>query len=152
MTVYRLAIEKYSDDLTGKGAKLYGGRWNEPGFAALYSTENISLAVLEILVHTGKGHIPPQYMIIKIEIPDSISIATISKSKLKKNWKDDIGFSRFIGNEFIKNNQSLALKVPSAIVDEEHNFMINPAHPDHKKIKIKWTKPFRFDKRLFLHE
>lgn len=152
MIVYRLSLEKYSHDLSGAGARRYGGRWNDPGFAALYTTENISLAVLEILVHADKNHIPPHYMILKIELPSTIDLVEISTSKLKKNLKDDLDISRFIGNEFIRNKQSLALKVPSAIVEEEHNFILNPAHPDMKKIKIKWTKPFRFDKRLLLNE
>ena len=152
MTVYRLCTQRYSSDLTGNGAKLFGGRWNEPGFSALYTTENISLAVLEILVHAGNNHIPSQYMILKIEIPENSSVTAISKAKLKKNWKDDVEISRFIGNEFIKNKHSLVLKVPSAIVDEENNFILNPAHPEMKKVKIKWVKPFRFDKRLLINE
>lgn len=149
MIVYRLSIEKYCDDLSGAGAKIYGGRWNYVGTPVIYTAENISLSVLEILVRTDKTTIPPDYMLMRIEIPDSLVITQIVKSKLKKDWKDDLDNTQFIGTEFAKNNQAIALKVPSAIVDEEHNYIINPAHPDIRKIKIKQVMPFKFDKRFF---
>ena len=153
MIVYRLAIEQYCDDLSGTGSKLFGGRWNHVGTPVVYTTENISLSVLEILVRTGKTMVPLNYMLISIEIPDSITPTLITKSKLKKDWKEDIDNTQFIGTEFARNNQSVILKVPSAVVDEEHNYILNPAHPDMKKVKIKQLMPFRFDKRFFLiHE
>ncbi|MBC7866692.1 MAG: RES family NAD+ phosphorylase [Gloeobacteraceae cyanobacterium ES-bin-316] len=153
MIVYRLAIEKYKDDLTGTGAKIFGGRWNVVGLNVLYTTENISLSALEILVRAGKFLIPPDYMLLKIEVPDNLSFITISNNKLKKNWTEDIEYSQFIGSEFIKDNSAVALKVPSAIVDEENNYVINPNHPDFKKIKLKAVSRFKFDDRLFqIHE
>jgi RES domain-containing protein len=150
MIIYRLAIEKYKDDLSGTGSKLFGGRWNSVGIAAIYATENISLSVLEILVRTDKKLIPPHYMLLKIEIPDIIIYNSITKNKLKKNWKEDVDYTQFIGTEFIKTGSTLALKVPSAIVDEENNFILNPLHADFKKVKIKSINKFRFDKRFFL--
>lgn len=153
MIVYRLAIEQYCDDLSGTGSKLFGGRWNHVGTPVVYTTENISLSVLEILVRTDKTMIPLNYMLIRIEIPDNITPTLITTSKLKKDWKEDIDNTQFIGTEFARNNQSVILKVPSAVVDEEHNYILNPAHPDMKKVKIKQLMPFRFDKRFFLiHE
>ena len=153
MIVYRLSLREYSEDLTGAGSKLYGGRWNFIGTPVIYTTENISLAVLEILVRADKTNIPPDYMLMRIEIPETLSITSIAKSKLKKDWKQDVDNTQFIGTEFAKTNQAVVLKVPSAVVDEEHNFILNPAHPDIKKIKIKQVMPFKFDKRFFLiHE
>ena len=153
MIVYRLAIEQYKDDLSGTGSKLYGGRWNAVGIPAVYSTENISLSVLEILVRADKDLLPPDYMLLKIDMPDNLPFTSITKSKLKQNWKEDLEYSRFIGSAFIKDNSALALKVPSAIVDEEHNFIINPFHPDFKRVKIKTYNKFVFDKRFFrIHE
>lgn len=153
MIIYRLAIEQFKDDLSGTGSKIYGGRWNSVGTPMVYTTENISLSVLEILVRSDKDLLPPDYMLMKIEIPDNLSYTSITNSKLKKNWKEDLEYSQFIGSAFIKNNSAVALKVPSAIVDEEHNYIINPNHPDFKKIKIRISSKFKFDKRLFLiHE
>ena len=150
MIVYRLAIEQYIDDLSGTGAKLYGGRWNSVGFPVLYATENISLALLEILGRADKTLVPPDYMLLKLEIPDSIKLANIYKNKLKKNWKDDLEYTQFIGTSFVKDGTELAMKVPSAIVDEESNFVINTRHPDFKKLKVKGISKFQLDKRFFL--
>lgn len=150
MIIYRLATEQYVEDLSGTGAKLFGGRWNTAGMPALYATENISLALVEILVRTDKTLMPPDYMLLKLEIPDQLVLATIQQNKLKKNWKDDLDYTQFIGSSFLKTGAELALKVPSAIVEEENNFVINPSHADFKKVKIKSISKFQLDKRFFL--
>jgi len=152
MIVYRLATALYKNDLSGTGAKLYGGRWNSAGIPALYSTENISLAVLEILVRADKHTIPDTYHLIKINVPGIATIVNISKEKLKQDWKDDIEYTKWMGDEFIKTNEGLLLKVPSAIVDEENNYLFNSNHKDFQKIKILQTSVFRFDKRLFIED
>lgn len=150
MTIYRLSNEQYKDDLSGTGAKLYGGRWNTVGVPMLYTTEHISLAVLEILVRTSIDLIPLHYFLLKIEVPDTLSVSSVNKTKLKKEWKSDPAYTQWIGNEFVKANKAVVLKIPSAIVDEEHNFIINTSHSDFKKIKISSSKKFNFDKRFFL--
>jgi len=150
MITYRLAIDKYKDDLSGTGARLFGGRWNKVGTPVLYTTENISLAVLEILVRADKHSIPPTYKLMRIEIPDTVSHTIISRTKLKKGWVDDPDYTQWMGNEFVRANKSLVLKIPSAIVEEEHNFIINPNHVEFKKIKLRAHSSFQFDKRLFL--
>ncbi len=152
MIVYRLATETYKNDLSGNGAKLFGGRWNSVGLPVLYTTENISLAVLEILVRTDTYTIPLTYHLIKIDIPDSIQPLSITSAKLKKEWKDDLGYTQWMGDEFIKSNEILLLKVPSAVVDEENNFIINSRHSDFNKVKSIAVKKFLFDKRLFLKD
>lgn len=152
MIVYRLASEMYKDDLSGNGAKLFGGRWNSVGLPVLYTTENISLAVLEILVRADMQTIPLTYHLIKIDIPDAIQSLSIITGKLKTAWKDDLGYTQWMGDEFIKSNKLLLLKVPSAIVDEENNYILNPGHGDFKKVKISAVKKFQFDKRLFLKD
>ncbi len=150
MIVYRLTNGEYINDLSGAGAKLYGGRWNPIGLPALYATEHISLAVLEILVHIKSYRCPLDYHLITIEIPDSANLVTIDQQQLKRNWKDDITYGQLIGDEFLLARQSLVLKVPSAIIEQESNFIINPAHPDAGKLKIRSSKKFVFDKRLYL--
>lgn len=152
MIIYRLAMERFSMDMSGTGAKLMGGRWNSKGVPVLYTTENISLSVLEILVNTERQHIPQTYQLLKLNIPDSVSYTTILKVKLKEQWKDDFEHTQWIGNEFLKQNKILILKVPSAVVDEEYNFLFNPGHPDFKKLKILSVNKFSFDKRLHLRK
>ncbi|MEO6406762.1 MAG: RES domain-containing protein [Ferruginibacter sp.] len=149
MIVYRLAVAVYKDDLSGNGAKLYGGRWNNVGLPALYCTQSISLAVLEILVRTGINILPPEYWMIKLDIPEKIVIQKIAKTKLKTNWKTDIEYTQWMGSEFLKNDKNAVLEIPSAIVDDEFNFLLNPKNIDFKKIKIVSSEKFDFDKRLF---
>lgn len=149
MIIYRLVTGKYKDDLSGNGSKLYGGRWNSPGTAVLYTAENISLAVLEILVRADKYTIPVSYKLLKITIPDDADTIIITEAKLRKQWEDDLAYTQWMGDEIFKANESLILKVPSAIVPEENNYIINTGHKDFKKVKITDTDSFEFDKRLF---
>lgn len=130
------------------GAKLYGSRWNVVGVPMLYTAENISLAVLETLVHLQEVEIPTDFWLLKIQLPDDSKSSRIDAGKLKKRWQDDEGYTRFIGSEFIKNNASLILQVPSAIITEEHNFLVNPLHKSFAKSKIIDSKEFNFDHRL----
>jgi RES domain-containing protein len=152
MIIYRLAIEKFSRDISGTGAKLMGGRWNTPGLPVLYTTENISLSVLEILVNAERQFIPHTYQLLKLNISDNSIYTTIAKEKLKAEWKDDFEYTQWIGSEFLRQKTAVMLKVPSAVIDEENNFLFNPEHPDFKKLKILSINNFQFDKRLHLHK
>src|SRR6187431_27969 len=148
MIVYRISNSLYSSDLSGTGAKLNGARWNSKGIPMLYTTEYISLALLEMLVHTQFTDYAIGLDLVYIQFPDNADIKEITLPKLKANWIEDDDYTKFMGDEFIKSKLHLILKVPSAVVQEEHNFIINPVHADFKKIKISKTKSFRPDKRL----
>lgn len=147
MITYRLAAENYALDLSGEGAGLYGGRWNPVGLRSLYSAQHVSLAILEILVRTLSGVHPQDYYLVILEIPDN-SIIKIDSSSLKNNWKVNIEYSQWIGEEFLKENESLVLQVPSAIVERENNFVINPFHKDFKKVRIIDHELLMLDERL----
>jgi len=149
MIIYRICHSLYSDDLSGTGAKLYGARWNTKGTPMLYTAEHISLAVLELLVHSQFKHFSISLDLITIQLPASFKAAEISVKKIKPGWEKDAGYSQFIGDEFVRNKQDLVLKVPSAIIQEENNFLVNPLHPDFKKVKIIETRSFKTDERLF---
>ena len=149
MTVFRITNSLYKDDLSGYGAKVNGGRWNIPGHAALYTSEHISLCVLEMLVNITFPESRLNYHLLQITIPDSFEPALVSKKKLKLNWEEDETYTRFIGTEFLKNKQSLFLKIPSAVISEENNYLLNPLHNDYKKLNITKSIPFKFDNRLF---
>ncbi len=148
MIVYRIANPIYSHDISGEGAKINGARWNSKGVPMLYTSENISLATLEMLIHTNFTDYIISLDLLYISIPDT-GFSEINISKLKNNWVEDFEYSKFIGDEFIKSNQSLVLKIPSAVVYEEHNYLVNPLHPEFRKVKIIKTKSFSPDKRLF---
>lgn len=149
MIVYRITNSQFKDDISGNGAKIRGARWNLQGSSMLYTAENISLCILELLVHIGLQDIQNFYHLLAIVIPDSADVTEISIGKLKSDWLEDEDYTAFMGTEFLKNNTNLVLKVPSAIIDEEHNLLINPYHADFKKIKIKKSKEFIFDERLY---
>jgi RES domain-containing protein len=150
MIVYRLAKENYKYDLSGNGAKMYGSRWNSPGKQMLYTAPQISLAIMETLVHLDKVEIPENFWLIHIEIPESFSITEISIDRLKTNWQNDHSYTAFIGSEFLTLNKSGILKVPSAFVDSEYDFLFNPLHKEFGKIKITRSAIFKFDNRLLI--
>lgn len=150
MTIYRLTNSGYAHDTSGAGSRIYGGRWNPPGLAVLYTSQYISLAILEILVRANKETSPDSYTLISFEIPD-IGIYEVQIKKLKKEWPNDLKYSQGIGEDFLKENQSLCLKVPSAIVPQENNFLLNPLHSDFKKVKIISSELLDLDKRLTVY-
>ena len=151
MIVYRICKSVYADDLTGKGAKLYGGRWNRPGTAVLYTSFARSLAILELFVHfNAKDALKNDYSIIELEIPDSglneITINMIPHNDLKIN---DQRLWDLTENFFFKKD-TLVLKVPSMVVNQEYNYLINPLHSDFHNIKVLNVESFSLDRRLYL--
>ena len=149
MTVFRISNELYKDDVSGNGAAIHGSRWNSKGTRMLYTSEYISLAILESLVHLQVGNIPEKQYLLQIELPDK-DFSEIRNSKIKSNWQQHLNYTQWMGDQFISANQSLILKVPSAIVPQEHNFLINPLHIEFKKVKIIKNALLELDKRLLL--
>jgi len=151
MIVYRLSKGKYKNDLSGIGAEKFGGRWNNKGFRMVYTSESRALANLEVAVHVALKLVPKDYYLTTIEIPDEL-IKSYPENKLNgKDWKTHppSEFTQKEGDNFIKKNKSLVLKVPSAIVHGDYNYLINPVHKDIESVKILSNEPFTFDERLF---
>lgn len=151
MKSYRLAKQNYAIDLTGKGAELTGGRWNSKGTAMVYTGQSRALCLAEIAVHVPIGIVPLNYYLTEIELPDKAEYFTVVKTSLPSGWNSfpHSQFTQEIGDNFIVTNKFLILKVPSAVVQGDFNFLINPKHPDFGLIKVIQTEPFNFDKRLF---
>jgi RES domain-containing protein len=151
MIVYRLSKSAFCRDLSGKGAELWGGRWNKKGKPLLYTCESRALCITEIAVHTPLGIMPLDYCLTIIEFPDNSSVQEINSNALSSDWRSFPypESTQKIGDDFIRFRKSLILKVPSAVVPGEFNYLINPGHPDFSKIKIVETEPFLFDDRLF---
>jgi RES domain-containing protein len=147
MILYRFSRSEYAN-ISREGARLKGGRWNSKGFPVIYTSSAISLALLELLIHSASYEEIHSNVLIQIEVPD-IPIKVLVKTSLKQNWQKDIDYSRFIGNEYLKSKESLLLKVPSAIIPDEYNVLINPEHPGFKKVTLSSAKIFEFDVRLF---
>lgn len=151
MIVYRLSKKSFAHDLSGKGSAIAGGRWNSKGVPILYTSSSRALCTAELAVHLPLGIIPTDYVIISIHIPDTIRVGKYPETKLPKNWNHTpySSATQSIGNDFVKQGKFAILKVPSAVVEGDYNFLINPFHPAAIKIRIKEIKPFQFDSRLF---
>ena len=152
MIVFRLSKSKYSNDLSGKGAEKSGGRWNSRGTAMVYTSESRALCTTEVAVHTPLGILPKDYVLVSIKIPDDIKIQTLSVKTLPSDWNSipHSGTTQDLGDLFVGANNLAVMKVPSAVVPGDFNFLFNPVHPDSSKIKITKTEAFSFDKRMFL--
>jgi RES domain-containing protein len=150
MIVFRLSKAKYSRDLSGTGAEKSGGRWNSKGIPMIYTAESRALCTTEIAVHIPLGNLPLDYELIILEIPESIRISELKTTDLPKTWKTHSNATQKAGDTFIQEGKFLVLKVPSAVVQGDHNYLINPRHKDISKVKIQTIEAFEFDKRLFV--
>ena len=152
MIVFRLGKSKYAQDLSGKGAEMSGGRWNSKGTALLYTSQSRALCTVEIAVHTPLGNVPVDYTIVTIEIPDELPVHELAENELPADWNvfPHSHSTQEIGDKFSAAGSYPILKVPSAIIQGDFNYLINPRHPDNKKINVIKAEPFSFDTRLFL--
>lgn len=150
MILYRIGNCNYINDLSGNGARIYGGRWNSVGKPMLYLASSRSLAVLEVLVHISPTQMVSDACMVEIDVPDE-SIAEIDAQILPEGWQDPSPpiILQKLGDLFLSNKNFLLMKVPSAVVKQEHNYLLNPLHPLAASVKIIKTEPFSFDNRLF---
>jgi RES domain-containing protein len=148
MLVYRLTKEKYKDSLSGKGAAIMGGRWNSPGVEIIYAASNRALAMSEVAVHVTFEMMPHNYWMMEIELPEKDYEKIID---LPKKWNafPYAEATRAVGDKFVLEQNALAIKVPSAVVQGEWNILINPNHKNFDQVKIIKAEPFSLDRRLF---
>lgn len=135
--------------LDGEGARLYGGRWNSEGAAVVYASATLSLAALEYLVHVDIAEVPADLVALGIEVPDDAVAAVVGVSDLPSDWKrPGAAGSADLGDAWVAAAASLTLSVPSAIVPEENNVLINPRHVRAADVRIASERPFAYDPRL----
>ncbi|MEE9465532.1 MAG: RES family NAD+ phosphorylase [Candidatus Neomarinimicrobiota bacterium] len=148
--LFRIARTAYIDDLTGEGARLYGGRWSRKGDAVLYTSERRSLAAMEYLVHLPPGLAPPNLSIREFELPDDVSSLDVPVTTLPPDWKTypPLDITMKFGTDWLQAGDSLLLRVPSVNVEKESNVLINPSHPEFKQVNALAPQPFAFDPRL----
>ncbi len=148
MLVYRISSPKYIDDLSGAGAKQYGGRWNNRGTALVYFAGSRAMAVMEVLVHLRPENLDKEYVLAVFEVPDD-KVKLIEVKHLPLDWKVEPSTEHIkeLGSNFVKDNKYLLMKVPSVLVEEEFNFLMNPNHFDSKKVKLISKRAFKFDLR-----
>jgi RES domain-containing protein len=131
----------------GEGARLVGGRWNSSGTRTIYISSTTSLAVLEMLAHLQGALTLPRYVLIACDF-DGALVEDVAK--LPEDWRRYPAPPQLqlIGDQWARSGWSTVLRVPSAIVDEESNYLLNPEHRDFSKIKISESEPFALDLRL----
>src|SRR6478609_5998933 len=151
MEVFRLARKKYPIELSGKGASISGARWNSKGTEIIYCAQSRALAMAEVLVHLSLATLPNDFVMLTIDIPDDILIEVLDLNKINIDWNvfPCTFETPLLGDDFIKRNEACVLKVPSAVVKGDFNFLINPYHVDFHKIRITEQSDFPFDKRIF---
>jgi len=153
MVVFRIEREKYlKSTLTGIGSSISKGfRWNSFNTKLVYTAESRALAILEASVHLDLSEdLPIDRYFVEIEIPEQITIQEVKIADLPVDWnaKPPTIITQTIGDDFVFQNESAVLKVPSSIVPQEFNYLINPNHPDATKIKVIGKTAMNFDQRL----
>ncbi|MBF5043285.1 RES domain-containing protein [Aggregicoccus sp. 17bor-14] len=154
MLLWRLVPERWADTaFTGEGARLYGGRWNSAGTPLVYLSSALSLAALEVLVHADVEDLPSRFAACSVEVPAAVAgaIETVDPETLSKDWRAVSAPPelRAFGNAWVREARSALLAMPSVIIPEEQNFLLNPAHADFKKLEVRPSRAFFFDPRLY---
>lgn len=147
-TFFRIVQERWAATaMDGEGARLYGGRWNPSGLAAVYLAESRALAALEILVHAPREALRLEWRVITVEIPDEW---IESAKKLPADWREQpssVGAQRY-GADWLRKGKGVALRLPSVIIPQESSLLLNPRHADTHGLKISKPEVFSFDPRL----
>jgi RES domain-containing protein len=137
--------------LDGRGGLHAAARWHSQGHAIVYLAASPAGALVEVLVHLelDPQRLPASYGMLKAEAPDEAQPRRITAASLPNNWRDDLMLTRRKGDEWLIADESALLEVPSAILPETFNLLLNPRHPDAERITILWHQPFPYDRRFF---
>lgn len=135
MLVYRIVHKKYSSGLFASGLK---GRWNSPGKKVIYTAESIPLAFLVNMIRRQGVGFNSDFKILFIDIPDSIKIMTVEGSDLEDGWRDFKDYSKcqIIGDKWYDERKTMILKVPSAVLSDSYNYVINTEISDYRLVKL----------------
>jgi RES domain-containing protein len=149
MIVYRIGRTKYARDLTGEGARLNGGRWNHKLTPCIYTSESRSLAVLEYTVNINIDDIPRALSITTLEVSDK-KILELSIVQLPRNWREAPApaSAKDLVTPLLKELKYPVLKIPSAVIPNEYNYLLNPLHSDRSKFLIVDVQDFVYDVRI----
>jgi RES domain-containing protein len=147
--VWRIARRRYALDRTGAGARESGGRWNRPGTAVIYAGRSVGIAALERFVHVA-GVVPSDLVLVRIDLPERCSVEEPALRDLPADWAAvPIGpGSMDFGTAWARAARSLVLHVPSAILPEEGNAVLNPLHPEFAAVRMSVLREFHYDVRL----
>ncbi len=150
LTVWRLTTARRTKSaFSGEGARLYGGRWNPKGVPIVYAAQTQALAVLEMMVQDEA--LAARYVMIQAQIPDGVAIERIDAQSLPAEWRSTrhLETLREIGARWARGRRSAVLAVPSVVIPAETNYLLNPLHPEFRRIRVGKPATFRLDPRLF---
>ncbi|MGA2204559.1 MAG: RES family NAD+ phosphorylase [Terriglobales bacterium] len=150
--LYRILRKAYArDPFDGEGAYRYGGRWSSPGTRLSYTSEHQSLAMLEYFVHLDVDDPPGDLVLAVAEVPDDLAGERVETSNLPASWRESAAPPELarLGDEFAQQGENCLLLVPSVLAPNENNWLVNPVHPDYKKIVVREVEPLSYDPRMF---
>lgn len=151
--LYRISKTKYATDLSGEGARLFGGRWNLKGTPVIYTSDSTALATLETLVHFSLDLVPQDRSILTLHLPDNLPTFELNYEDLPAKWWVNPAPPKLsrMGNEWIERNSEVTLVVPSSVTPqaEGRNYILNPKHQDFDKIEIVSVTKYSYDARFF---
>lgn len=153
-SVWRITSNKFiKSAFNGEGARLFGGRWNSRGTPLIYTAESKSLAALEILVHLESPDLLQKFVFFEVKIEEAL-LSYLDPASLPENWREDPppAAAQHMGDDWAGSARSAVLRVPSAIVPGEFNYLLNPRHPDFGKLQIGKPQSFLLDHRLERHK
>lgn len=150
MRIWRICSRRYRR-FDGEGARLYGGRWNHAGTSIIYTSGSLSLAALELFVHVDTDIAPAGLIAIPADFPKNLTVKTLDVAKLPRNWRvyPAPEALKEIATAWIIESSTAVLAVPSAVIPSERNYLLNPKHPDFKRIRIRNAIAFVFDPRMW---
>ncbi|MCU7548552.1 RES family NAD+ phosphorylase [Chitinophagaceae bacterium LB-8] len=149
MLVYRLGRTKFAQDTSGEGARLFGGRWNHKLTPCLYTAESRALAVLEYTVNVHIDDVPRALSMTVLEMPDQ-HLLTLTPKDLPGDWLQSPvpASTKDFGTELLKKAEYLVIKIPSVVIPEEYNYLVNPLHKDSGLVKVLSVHDFVYDVRI----
>ena len=151
MRVWRICREPFgSDALQGRGGLVASGRWHTRGRPIVYTSQSLALAALEVLVHVDRAITPADLVQLEIDVPDDLEVLQIHVKGLPKGWDSYPAPSRTqrVGDEWLSAETTPVLQVPSSLIPEEANYLLNPQHDDAHRFSLASVRPFRYDPRL----
>jgi RES domain-containing protein len=135
-------------DLDGIGGLLYPARWHNAGRPILYTAESPAGALLEILVHLDREDLPDDFQLIEIEIDGDVAAETAAPETLSASWRAELALTRSIGDAWLRDGETLMLRVPSVLAPRTYNYLVNPRHESAGSMRIVSVERFPFDGRL----
>jgi RES domain-containing protein len=151
MRVWRISKAKYAHTaFSGEAARLFDARWNFAGTPMVYTSASLALAAIEFFVHLDPSEAPSGLVSLMADLPDDLAVERVENEQLPRDWrKTDHKDLQQLGTDWVRSQSTVALVVPSAAVEGEWNVLLNPEHPEFRKVQVGEPRSFHYDERMF---